>query len=123
MEKRIIPKCAVLEILISEGSLPRSAIVGSVFLISEKMFLEKFAMKYKKNVPQVVKTCSDLQRMFLLKEMIPREELLLSGSSATDYSVCNNLLHGIRSQAGTSQMVNIISSHYPVPPRFEAALA
>ncbi|KAF6145722.1 hypothetical protein GIB67_032449 [Kingdonia uniflora] len=46
MEKRVIPRCAMLEILILKGVLERNAIVGDVFKLTEKEFVEKFVIKY-----------------------------------------------------------------------------
>jgi len=53
LEKRVIPRCSVLSVLVSKGLLPR--ISSAQFLIlSEDNFLNKYVIKYQDQVPKVL---------------------------------------------------------------------
>ncbi|OVA02268.1 Mitochodrial transcription termination factor-related [Macleaya cordata] len=55
LEKRIIPRCAVLEILYLKGIIRKKLNLGSVLNMSERDFLEKFVNKYQETIPEVMK--------------------------------------------------------------------
>ncbi|XP_031259294.1 uncharacterized protein LOC116117386 [Pistacia vera] len=53
MEKRIIPRCSVIEVLLSKG-LIKDIRLSTVLLPAEKCYLERFVMKYKEEVPELM---------------------------------------------------------------------
>ncbi|OVA04406.1 Mitochodrial transcription termination factor-related [Macleaya cordata] len=54
LEKRIIPRCAVFEILKSKGIIGEELKVASALKVSEKDFMEKYVIKYQEQVPEVM---------------------------------------------------------------------
>ncbi|EHA8591060.1 putative transcription termination factor MTERF8, chloroplastic [Cocos nucifera] len=54
LEKRTIPRCSVFSILESKGVVSRKWGVPTFLLISEKEFLEKYVIKYGKQIPEVL---------------------------------------------------------------------
>ncbi|KAF9608144.1 hypothetical protein IFM89_007530 [Coptis chinensis] len=56
LEKRSIPRCNVLEVLYLNGLTGKlnAGSVTSALKLNEKMFLEKFVMKYQDAVPKMV---------------------------------------------------------------------
>jgi mTERF domain-containing protein len=55
LEKRIIPRCSVLQLLISKGLIKADTSIVHVWRISEKQFVEKVVCKYQNEVPDVVR--------------------------------------------------------------------
>ncbi|KAJ4962769.1 hypothetical protein NE237_022708 [Protea cynaroides] len=54
LEKRILPRCSVLRVLILKGLVNENPNMGSLILKNEKHFLEKFVTKYEIEVPQLL---------------------------------------------------------------------
>ncbi|KAK7816556.1 transcription termination factor mterf5 [Quercus suber] len=54
LEKRIIPRCSVLHLLISKGLVKEETSVVYVFRMTEKRFVDKLVSKYQNEVPDVV---------------------------------------------------------------------
>ncbi|OVA02267.1 Mitochodrial transcription termination factor-related [Macleaya cordata] len=55
LEKRIVPRCAVLEILYSKGIKRKKLIMSTVLNMSEEEFLKKFVIQYRETAPEVMK--------------------------------------------------------------------
>ncbi|XP_042494985.1 transcription termination factor MTERF6, chloroplastic/mitochondrial-like [Macadamia integrifolia] len=53
-EKRILPWCSVLRVLILKGLVKEDLKMGRQLIKSEKLFLEEFVTKYEKEVPQLL---------------------------------------------------------------------
>ncbi|KAJ4962142.1 hypothetical protein NE237_022081 [Protea cynaroides] len=54
LEKRILPRCSVLRVLILKGLVKENCNMGSLIITSEKHFLEKFVTKYENEFPQLL---------------------------------------------------------------------
>ena len=54
LEKRIIPRCSVLHLLISKGLVKEETSIVYVFRMTEKRFVDKLVSKYQNEVPDVV---------------------------------------------------------------------
>ncbi|KAH7838589.1 hypothetical protein Vadar_028700 [Vaccinium darrowii] len=52
--KRIIPRCSVLQILVSRSMIDKSVMVSSLLVMTEGDFLEKFITNYKDEVPELL---------------------------------------------------------------------
>ncbi|KAL5543951.1 hypothetical protein UlMin_007735 [Ulmus minor] len=55
LEKRIIPRCSVLQLLVSTGLVNESVNIARMLRMTEKKFMEEMVMKYKDVLPDVVK--------------------------------------------------------------------
>ena len=55
LEKRIIPRCSVLQLLMSKGLIKADTSIVHAWRISEKQFVEKVVCKYQNEVPDVVR--------------------------------------------------------------------
>ncbi|XP_002441069.1 uncharacterized protein LOC8085107 [Sorghum bicolor] len=55
LEKNIVPKCAVLSLLMREGKIGPNIKLISALLCSAKMFSTKYVLRYAHDVPDVVK--------------------------------------------------------------------
>ncbi|GLT70001.1 hypothetical protein SLA2020_421060 [Shorea laevis] len=55
LEKRIIPRCSVLQLLISKRLIKEDTSILRVLGISENRFVEKLVSKYQNEVPDVVR--------------------------------------------------------------------
>jgi mTERF domain-containing protein len=55
LEKRIIPRCSVLQLLISKRLIKENTCICHVFVMTETKFMEKFVSKYQNEVPDVVR--------------------------------------------------------------------
>jgi len=55
LEKRIIPRCSVLQLLISKRLIKKDTNIVHVWTMSEKNFVEKLVYKYQNEVPDVVR--------------------------------------------------------------------
>ncbi|KAI4301364.1 hypothetical protein L6164_034651 [Bauhinia variegata] len=54
LEKRIKPRCSVVQVLLRKGLIKRTLSLSTVLLPDENRFLEKFVSKYDKEVPQLL---------------------------------------------------------------------
>ncbi|XP_050121649.1 transcription termination factor MTERF6, chloroplastic/mitochondrial-like [Malus sylvestris] len=54
LERRLIPRCLVVKVLLSKGLINENLNLGSVLLPPEKQFIERFVTKYLKQVPQLL---------------------------------------------------------------------
>ncbi|OVA02269.1 Mitochodrial transcription termination factor-related [Macleaya cordata] len=55
LEKRIVPRCAVLKILYSKGIIRKKVNLCTVLKYAERDFLEKYVIKYQETIPEVLK--------------------------------------------------------------------
>lgn len=55
LEKRLIPRCSVMQILTSNRLIKEDINILQVWTMSEKNFLEKFVSKYENEVPDVLR--------------------------------------------------------------------
>ncbi|XP_026416278.1 uncharacterized protein LOC113311689 [Papaver somniferum] len=60
LEKRIIPRCVVIQLLVSQGQV-KEHYLSTVSTISEKSFLEKYVGKYEAEVPGLLKVYHNSQ--------------------------------------------------------------
>ncbi|KAF8401522.1 hypothetical protein HHK36_012462 [Tetracentron sinense] len=54
LEKRIIPRCSVLQFLNSNGLIKKDFSLNTVLIPNEKYFLKRFVTKYQVEVPQLL---------------------------------------------------------------------
>lgn len=54
LEKTLAPRCAVVKILKSRGLVKSDLRISSYITINEKMFLERYVTRFKKDVPQLL---------------------------------------------------------------------
>ncbi|XP_065616855.1 uncharacterized protein LOC136062102 [Quercus suber] len=54
LEKRIIPRCSVVQVLLAKDLIKIKFSSATLLLPSEKCFLEKFVIKFQANVPQLL---------------------------------------------------------------------
>ncbi|KAF2322028.1 hypothetical protein GH714_005809 [Hevea brasiliensis] len=66
LERRIMPRCSVVRVLLLKGLIKADIHLSSVLISSEKLFLERFVIKYQENVPQLLDI---FQRKMDLKEL------------------------------------------------------
>ncbi|XP_010270366.1 PREDICTED: transcription termination factor MTERF5, chloroplastic-like [Nelumbo nucifera] len=55
LEKRIIPRWFVTQVLLSKGLIKKDLALNTVFSISDSLFLEKFVIKYKDETAELLK--------------------------------------------------------------------
>ncbi|KAF8408733.1 hypothetical protein HHK36_004801 [Tetracentron sinense] len=60
LEKRIIPRCSVIQVLLSKGLIGKDLSLSSVLKASEKDFLKKYVTKYLVEVPQLLEVYQGL---------------------------------------------------------------
>lgn len=53
LERRLIPRCSVVKVLLSKGLVNENLNLGSVLLPAEKEFLGRFVTGYLEEVPQL----------------------------------------------------------------------
>ncbi|XP_041016777.1 transcription termination factor MTERF15, mitochondrial-like [Juglans microcarpa x Juglans regia] len=53
LEKRIIPRCSVIQILIAKGLVKNDMSLSTFILPGEKCFLDKFVIKFQDGVPEL----------------------------------------------------------------------
>ncbi|KAF5190771.1 Transcription termination factor like, partial [Thalictrum thalictroides] len=53
LEKRIIPRCSVVQVLIANGLVKKDYKVGSLMYKCEQDFIKKFVIKYQEKVPHI----------------------------------------------------------------------
>ncbi|XP_077247610.1 transcription termination factor MTERF15, mitochondrial-like [Tasmannia lanceolata] len=54
LEKRVVPRCSVLQVLMSKGLIKKDLCLSPVLTASEKKFLEKFVIKNQERVPEIL---------------------------------------------------------------------
>ncbi|XP_059285172.1 uncharacterized protein LOC132038533 [Lycium ferocissimum] len=54
LERRVIPRCSVMQVLWSRGIISKMGKLSSILMISEKDFLEKYVTKYEAEVPELL---------------------------------------------------------------------
>ncbi|KAF2296003.1 hypothetical protein GH714_035631 [Hevea brasiliensis] len=54
LEKRIVPRCSVVEVLLLKGLVKGEINLSNVLAITEKCFLDLFVIKYQEEVPQLL---------------------------------------------------------------------
>ncbi|XP_058003942.1 transcription termination factor MTERF4, chloroplastic-like [Hevea brasiliensis] len=54
LEKRVMPRCSVVRVLLSKGLIKADIHLSSVLQPSEKLFLERSVIKYQEHVPQLL---------------------------------------------------------------------
>ncbi|KAB2069974.1 hypothetical protein ERO13_A08G117200v2 [Gossypium hirsutum] len=54
LEKRIIPRCSVFQVLLSKGLIKEGFSLTTVLLPVDKRFLERFVMRYQEEVPELL---------------------------------------------------------------------
>lgn len=60
LEKRIIPRCSVVKILMSKGLLADDVSLSSFMCISEEIFLKKFVIRFQQDLPLLQNVYKDL---------------------------------------------------------------
>ncbi|OVA01489.1 Mitochodrial transcription termination factor-related [Macleaya cordata] len=80
LEKRIIPWCGVLEILYSKGTIGKKLNLGTVLMLSQRDFLEKFVIKYQEAVPEVMKAYKGEIKLARFVEVVGGKEYSLHPS-------------------------------------------
>ncbi|KAM1815157.1 hypothetical protein ACFX11_028739 [Malus domestica] len=54
LERRLIPRCSVVKVLLLKGLINENFNLGSVVIPAEKQFLETFVNRYLGKVPQLL---------------------------------------------------------------------
>lgn len=54
LEKRIVPRCSVVQVLLSKGLVKEDLSLATVLVPVEKLFLERFVTRYKEEVPRLL---------------------------------------------------------------------
>ncbi|KAF8395557.1 hypothetical protein HHK36_019505 [Tetracentron sinense] len=54
LEKRTIPRCSVLEVLLSNGRM-RKGQMGTALIVAENVFLKNYVVKYEDDLPHLLK--------------------------------------------------------------------
>ncbi|KAF8395560.1 hypothetical protein HHK36_019508 [Tetracentron sinense] len=60
LEKRTMPRCSVLEILLSSGLMQRRQ-MGAALIVTEDVFLKNYVVKYEEDLPQLLKVYQNSQ--------------------------------------------------------------
>ncbi|XP_058079881.1 uncharacterized protein LOC131228069 [Magnolia sinica] len=55
LEKRVMPRYRFLQVLMSKGLISKDKMLASSFIMSEKLFLEKYVTKYQEKLPEILK--------------------------------------------------------------------
>ncbi|GAV73142.1 mTERF domain-containing protein, partial [Cephalotus follicularis] len=55
LKKRIAPRSAVIQVLLSKGLIDRSVAISTMFICTEKLFLQKYVARYEEKVPHLLK--------------------------------------------------------------------
>ncbi|KAM3362793.1 hypothetical protein P3S68_017647 [Capsicum galapagoense] len=53
LERRVIPRCSVMQVLWSRGIISEVGKLSSILMVSEKEFLQKYVTKYEAEVPDL----------------------------------------------------------------------
>jgi mTERF domain-containing protein len=59
LEKRIIPRCSVVQILIAKGLVKNNLALGTFLQPNERSFLEKFVISFRDDAPHLLKVYQD----------------------------------------------------------------
>ncbi|XP_059435174.1 transcription termination factor MTERF15, mitochondrial-like isoform X2 [Corylus avellana] len=54
LEKRIIPRCSVVQILLAKGLIKNNLALGTFLLPTERKFLERFVIRFQDDVPELL---------------------------------------------------------------------
>lgn len=54
LEKRIVPRCSVVKVLLSKGLAKKDLCLGTFLKPNEKAFLDRFIIRYEKQVPHLI---------------------------------------------------------------------
>jgi mTERF domain-containing protein len=54
LENKIIPRCSVVQILLAKGLVKNNLAVGTFLRPTERIFLEKFVIRFRDDVPQLL---------------------------------------------------------------------
>lgn len=54
LEKRIIPRCSVIKVLVSKGLVKEDWSLTSLLVPVEKIFLEKLVIKFEEELPELM---------------------------------------------------------------------
>ncbi|GLT28533.1 hypothetical protein SLA2020_034570 [Shorea laevis] len=54
LEKRIIPRCSVIRVLLLKGLIREEIFLSTVVISPEKYFLDRFVFRYEKQVPELL---------------------------------------------------------------------
>ncbi|XP_059439736.1 uncharacterized protein LOC132172277 [Corylus avellana] len=54
LEKRIIPRCSVVQILLAKGLVKNNLALGTFLQLTERIFLEKFVIRFRDDVPDLL---------------------------------------------------------------------
>ncbi|XXG41070.1 hypothetical protein AAC387_Pa01g1619 [Persea americana] len=68
IDKRIVPRCSVVRLLMSEGLVKKDFSILSVLKSNENTFYEKFVSKFQKRVPEVLKAYEGKMEFWWEKE-------------------------------------------------------
>ncbi|XP_057963730.1 transcription termination factor MTERF15, mitochondrial-like [Malania oleifera] len=75
LEKRIVPRCSVITILLLKGLMEKHFTIGTILGFSEQRFLNEFVIKYQDDIPEllyVYQGRTDLQKLGYGSEAIHR---------------------------------------------------
>ncbi|XP_057963733.1 transcription termination factor MTERF15, mitochondrial-like [Malania oleifera] len=75
LEKRIVPRCSVITILLLKGLMKKHFTIGTILGFSEQQFLNEFVIKYQDDIPEllyVYQGRTDLQKLGYGSEDIHR---------------------------------------------------
>ncbi|KAK1278662.1 hypothetical protein QJS04_geneDACA003689 [Acorus gramineus] len=56
LEKRVIPRCSVLQVLLSKDLIKKDMQWTTALMLTEKQFLERFVAKYEQEAPELMRT-------------------------------------------------------------------
>jgi mTERF domain-containing protein len=59
LEKRIIPRCSAVQILLAKGLIKNKLPLGTFLLQTERMFLEQFVNRFQGDVPELLNVYQD----------------------------------------------------------------
>ncbi|KAG8644386.1 uncharacterized protein LOC110625852 [Manihot esculenta] len=76
LERRIMPRCSVVRVLLLKGLIKADTHLSSVLIPSEKCFLERFVIKYQEHVPQLFHI---FQKKMVLTELGFDDKYSISG--------------------------------------------
>jgi mTERF domain-containing protein len=59
LEKRIIPRCSVVQILLAKGLVKNNLALGTFLRPTERIFLERFVIRFQDDVPELLNVYQD----------------------------------------------------------------
>ena len=54
LERRIVPRCSVVKVLLLKGLVKKDLCLGTFLKLTERAFMDRFIIKYEKDVPQLL---------------------------------------------------------------------